>query len=363
MSAPASTSSNDMEYFSNSFEGSTSGFQMNPLSSHPPRTPRASTSSAISLTTFNLTHEEMSVKDETDAQSTVDLSDDEEEKKVQRAEAASRVRKEEVWKEMLTTAYGRDKTFKIMQYSLRLYLLFHTTISASAAFTGTKRSWEPELLKRLDSAISGFSLTRKCLILFNWLAPLNTILAQNSNDPFSSAKTKSKPLLHTFLHTSPPVLLELVNAAADDIYTFSRLGLIGKRTGERAGKFADWCWFVSTLVNLVENSVERSVILEQQHQVESRSYDESMLGATNKSNPTASKLDRKELERLQRQDYWIQLSRLKLLMDLIFVSYNVFRLKRAKSSVQTVTGLAAALLSTAKFYDRHRSALLKAPKL
>ena len=93
-----------------------------------------------------------------------------------------------------------------------------------------------------------------------------------------------------------------------------------------------------------------------------------MLGATAKSNPTASKLDEKELARLQRQDHWIVLSRWKLLMDLVFVckfyhtltaqvlrhrlmtlmhhmqAYNVFGLKRAKSSVQTFTGLAAALL-------------------
>lgn len=53
--------------------------------------------------------------------------------------------------------------------------------------------------------------------------------------------------------------------------------------------------------------------------VESRSYDESMTGATAKSNPTNDKLDRKELTRLQRQDYWIQVSRWKLIMDLIFV--------------------------------------------
>jgi hypothetical protein len=31
--------------------------------------------------------------------------------------------------------------------------------------------------------------------------------------------------------------------------------------GRRAGRFADWCWFASTLVNLVENGVERSVIV------------------------------------------------------------------------------------------------------
>lgn len=44
-----------------------------------------------------------------------------------------------------------------------------------------------------------------------------------------------------------------------------------------------------------------------------------MSGATSKSNPATNKLDEKELARLQRQDYWIQITRLKLLMDLIFV--------------------------------------------
>lgn len=53
--------------------------------------------------------------------------------------------------------------------------------------------------------------------------------------------------------------------------------------------------------------------------MESRLYSESLSGATAKSNPTANKLDGKELARLQRQDQWIVLTRVKLLMDLIFV--------------------------------------------
>lgn len=89
--------------------------------------------------------------------------------------------------------------------------------------------------------------------------------------------------------------------------------------------------------------MERSVILDLQHQgmypllvvrgvtfmrsvgcaarypVENRLYSESMGGATTKSNPAANKLDNKELVRLRRQDHWIQVTRMKLLMDLIFV--------------------------------------------
>lgn len=55
------------------------------------------------------------------------------------------------------------------------------------------------------------------------------------------------------------------------------------------------------------------------HKVESRAYLESMSGTTAKSKPTASKIDEKELARLQQQDYWLKITRAKLVMDLIFV--------------------------------------------
>lgn len=78
-------------------------------------------------------------------------------------------------------------------------------------------------------------------------------------------KKTTKPFLHTVLYAPPPVLLELVHAAADDVYTFSLLGLLGKKTGERAGRFSDWCWLLATLVGLVENGVERQMIGNLQH--------------------------------------------------------------------------------------------------
>ncbi|TBU48477.1 hypothetical protein BD309DRAFT_949541 [Dichomitus squalens] len=339
----------------------TSSFQMNPLSSHPPRTPRTSiisNGSHVYGTEIYDTKEDKEVTSQT-----FEAEDSEEEDEEKQDAAKDRVRREDVWRELLKSSNGRDKAFKLLQYSMKMYLLFHLALTSSPAFRGRKRpAWEAELTQRLTSAIAGFSLTRKCLILFNWLPPLTSILAQHASDSYAGGakKGRHKPLLHTFLHAPPPVLLEFVNGLADDAATFSKLGLIGKKAGERAGRLADWCWFASTLVNLVENSVERSVILEQQHQVESRLYDESMAGATGKSNPSAQKFDHKELARLQRQDHWIQVTRLKLLMDLIFVSYDVFRLKRAKGQVQTFAGLASAILSSAKLYDRHKTALSKA---
>lgn len=103
------------------------------------------------------------------------------------------------------------------------------------------------------------------MLLFNWLHPLTQILAQQSV-PFSAevstekAKKVEKPFLHTLLYAPPPVLLELVHATADDVYTWSKLGLLGKGIGERAGRFSDWCWLIATLVGLVENGVERQMI-------------------------------------------------------------------------------------------------------
>lgn len=356
--ASSTASLQDSEYFNSFGSASGSSFQMNPLSAHPPRTPRTSVVGSSHVYGGDI----YTPKEEV-LENQPELIDEEVEEAVHE-HGKSRVRATEVWRDMLKTSYGRDKAFKILQYTMRVYLLFHTSL-AKSSFLVRHAKGAAEVSKRLESGIAGFSLTRKCLILFNWLEPLTSIQAQHSIDvSFDGTKTKAKkrPLLHTFLHASPPTLLELINGLSDDIATFSRLGLIGKRTGERAAYYADWCWFLTTLVNLVENWVERSMIVEQLQQVESRSYTESLRGATAKSNPTATRLDEKELVRLQKKDYWIAVSRWKLLMDLIFVSYNVFGFKRAKSPVQTFTGLTAAILSTMKAYERHHLELLKAAK-
>lgn len=360
--ASSSSSPLDGSYYPTSFEGmGNSGFQMNPHSAHPPRTPRTSIISpnaSVYTPEVYTSHEEMEERP-TDLEQEID--DDEDTAKVN---AKARVRKEEIWREMLKTSNGRDKAFKLMQYSLRVYLLFHYSLLRRSSRKRT--DWGAGLVKRLESTVSGLSLTRKCLILFNWLSPLTSIMAEHSaapiyppDKPSNTKEPSPRPLLHTFLHAPPPVLLELVNAFADDIATFSKLGLLGKRTGDRAGRIADCCWFASTLVNLVENGVERSIILNSQREVESRLFADSMTGATAKSTPRNTKIDETELQRLQRQDHWLQMNRIKLIMDLMFVSYDVFKLRRGKDTVKAFTGLASAVLSSAKLYDRHRNVLVK----
>lgn len=99
------------------------------------------------------------------------------------------------------------------------------------------------------------------MILFNWLGPLSTISAPESL-PLSKGPRgpQQQPLLRKFLHSPPPVLLDLICGLSDDLATFYKLGLVPRRIGQRAEKLADWCWFSGTLVDLVEVGVELSVI-------------------------------------------------------------------------------------------------------
>ena len=126
---------------------------------------------------------------------------------------------------------------------------------------------------------------------------------------------------------------------------FDSLGLIGKKTGERAARFSDWCWFLATIVALVELSSERAITKRRislgefnilrfyvidrldvkytifSHPAESQLYNESMANPNVKatSASSSSKHAQAELEKLHRQDYWLRMQRLKLIMDLIFV--------------------------------------------
>ncbi|KAF9510070.1 hypothetical protein BS47DRAFT_1384136 [Hydnum rufescens UP504] len=269
---------------------------------------------------------------------------------------------EEVWRETLKTAYGRDKfvgTFsdfamkgrKIMQYTMQVLLLVHLwTVSVLRKPIGDK------VVGRSNIAIRPLSVTRKCLMLFNWLTPLIQITSPSEiSVPFvsSAAGLSSPTLLHRFLHAPPPVLLDLFNSVFDDVATFSKLGLVGAGIGRRAGKLADWMWFASTLAGLVEVGAERSMVKGMLSELERRIYEAEVEKAGD-----LWTLEEDEDE-LRSQYGWLGLSHVKLCMDLIFVTYNVFELQRARHPVQTFTGLFGAPLSSYKMYESQRSELFK----
>lgn len=125
ISFPDSQSSSrpsDDQFYSSPFDPSSS-FHMNPLSSHPPRTPRTSIISH-SPHSYNPTVYESNeeIEEKVDAES-VEL--DEEGDKVQAAE--KRILKEEVWREMFLTSDGRDKAFASSFAILRLPYAYSLT--------------------------------------------------------------------------------------------------------------------------------------------------------------------------------------------------------------------------------------------
>lgn len=106
LSASVSSTIPENDYFDAGFSSSsTSSFQMNPLSSHPPRTPRTSVVSGPHVYGGDI----YTPKEEVVEQQPEYFSEDEDDKVQQ--EAKSSVRKEDIWREMLKTSYGRDKAF------------------------------------------------------------------------------------------------------------------------------------------------------------------------------------------------------------------------------------------------------------
>jgi len=157
-------------------------FTVNPASSHPPsrggsislktRTPRTSIINSYvdgekpaGIPTYEVT----AYGEEAEVQVTESVPS------APSRKPKGRVRLQEVWKEMFLTSNGRDKALvsathnknqglklisrqKIIQYSIRLYLLFH--MRTSGLFRDRKSNWEKDILVGLDKAYSGLSLTR-----------------------------------------------------------------------------------------------------------------------------------------------------------------------------------------------------------
>ncbi|KAG8677920.1 hypothetical protein FRC08_018213 [Ceratobasidium sp. 394] len=95
---------------------------------------------------------------------------------------------------------------------------------------------------------------------------------------------------------------------------------------------------------------------------ESRLYNEQM-----ELNPkhvhdnalAAIEQDEDDLETLKSRYKWLQVSRMKLLCDLVFVSYDVFKFQKVREPAMALSGLASAVLSSSKLYDKHFGALSK----
>ncbi|WWC60766.1 uncharacterized protein I303_103342 [Kwoniella dejecticola CBS 10117] len=218
---------------------------------------------------------------------------------------------------IVDTSNGRDKVLKCIQYSLRTYLYLLTIVAKIRPLS----PWFRSNAKRMKLAISGLSLTRKCLLLFNPLHPLSDLL---SPDPMSA-------------RTLIGHLIDLVSALSDDIACFSRLGFINKRVGGKADDWANRFWLLTTLMGLYKLHFKTIPKL-------------SNSPSSYSSNTTSLSLEKRRAELNDAK--W---TNRKLLADLIFVGYDVLELNFGiiEEPMKCATGLFAALISTFKLYNKH----------
>jgi hypothetical protein len=101
---------------------------------------------------------------------------------------------------------------------MRTYLYVLSLIKAVRPLTVWFRANE----KRTKLATAGLSLTRKCLLLLNPLRPVGALL---SPEPTSARE---------FLNH----LIDLIGALADDIFCLSKLGLVSRKKGVVADRWA-----------------------------------------------------------------------------------------------------------------------------
>lgn len=101
---------------------------------------------------------------------------------------------------------------------MRSYLYVLGLIAAVRPLT----KWFTANKKRTQIAVSGLSLTRKCLLLLNPLRPAAALL---SPEPTSARE---------FLGH----LIDLVGALADDVFCLSKLGIMSKKKGVIADRWA-----------------------------------------------------------------------------------------------------------------------------
>ncbi len=105
---PSSSSPHDALYPLSFDSVSTNGFQMNPESAHPPRTPRTSVTTTTPFSSQASAENEGTEDDPTELEIEVD---EEEEDSQEKSAAKNQVHTQEVWRELLETSTGRDKAF------------------------------------------------------------------------------------------------------------------------------------------------------------------------------------------------------------------------------------------------------------
>lgn len=215
-----------------------------------------------------------------------------------------------IWRRILLLTDGRDKLLKIAQYSSKVLLWKVLTVPKSAAQAKAK------LL------VSHLSLARKIIRLAHFLEPLKDGLDLINEKPdFSSLAAKLAPL---------NVVIGILNDLSDDAICLGKMGMIDSWWIEKCTPVSDRLWYMSIFIDLHSNVLDMK-------KLEVKYLKEE---------------DQKAKEALKQKLLMARVSFVKLMMDFIFCTVDVFQLK-VSDGVQACAGFFAALLGTYKLYKKN----------
>ena len=222
-----------------------------------------------------------------------------------------------VFRKILLLNDGRDKILKCAQYSAKLLLWAYLSNNTDSHAKATKIATQ-------------FSIARKIVRLGHWLEPLNDHFELLAKDG-----ALFNPTTDNWLRLLTPfyIWVSIMNDISDDIVCIGKMGLIDKAWVDWATPISDKLWFSTIFFDVYENM----------HASKKLSY---AIQQTREEQEKSKLLLKMHVQRV---------SLLKLFMDLVFCTVDVFQLGgRASDGWQVVSGLLAAFLGTYKLYIKNK---------
>jgi hypothetical protein len=220
---------------------------------------------------------------------------------------------------------GRDKAMKLVQYSIKLVL-----------WLALHQPRQTGLRKRFSALASALSTTRKVIRLGHWMESIQELIEWYKERPKASSH------IRRWLLDSLPPLVAFFNDIFDDIYCLCRIKCLPKPLEGPAERYANWCWFTSTLIDLYSNAKSQWKI-----QADIRAQRQLLKSGSIQSDE--QEIIKTKLATLQDKAYWLRVTGGKLLCDLGFCSYDIFHWQFS-DGWQASTGFLSGALSAHKLW-------------
>ncbi|KAJ3035971.1 hypothetical protein HDV00_003265 [Rhizophlyctis rosea] len=258
-----------------------------------------------------------------------------------------------ILRKILLTNDGRDKILKCTQYSLKLFLIFHLTYSKYFPASTSQKYLTTK------SVISQLSLTRKIIrtgASLNSYSELLEALQERTTTKGGLTPTQQTRNSLAVLNA----LIGIVNALADDIICYGKLGILPPKIVKPATPLADQLWFLTIFLDvyeLMQNIRDKQIALSSLTSAPIALNTNGVpVDAIDSALADHSPEDKLKKRKLQNDLFMANVSLTKLGADFVFCGVDVFGLRLAgwSEEVQTVAGLVSAVLGTYKLWLKNR---------